>query len=109
VKDSNAPIVEEPTPVETAQTDEVPEAITKQVPMMVIPLPAGTDFTITHLEDGGRRILIGPLMVGFTADFDDAESCRAFAREMSGGIEIASSLDDATRAQADRLARKGHS
>lgn len=106
--DETTAAVEETTPPADAATadGEEPVVARRQVPMLMIPLPAGTDFNIQHLENGGRRIVVGPIMVAFSADFEDPEACRAFGREMSAGIEIASALDDATRAQADRLLRE---
>jgi hypothetical protein len=58
-----------------------------QLPTLTIPL-AGTRIQI-HKEDGETALIVGPVLTSFVLPFND-ESARNLARELTGGIEIAS-------------------
>jgi hypothetical protein len=61
-----------------------------QFPMLQIPL-TGANIQIVRGEDGERLMVVGPVLVQFGLPFD-SEAARALGRELTGGVEIASSL-----------------
>jgi hypothetical protein len=74
-------------------TDEQAGALAAQVnlPMQTITLSGANLRVVKDDETGERAMLVGPLVFNFVLPLDQ-EAARHVARELAGGVEIASAL-----------------
>ena len=63
----------------------------RQLPVLEIPL-AGVNVGVRRLENGERHLIVGPVACVFILPWTE-EGARHVARELTGGIVIASGLE----------------
>jgi hypothetical protein len=80
-----------------------PEEVQMALPLLQLEL-SGAPVDVMKGPDGERALLVGPVLIRFVMPLG-GEAARNIARELTGGLDLATTLTPADRAAAERIIR----